>query len=558
MQNYDLPIGIENYSKVTKKYYIDKTMLIKDLIDYGEGKAILLTRPRRFGKSLALSTVDYFFNVKEDSTNLFNDKLIFKEEDLISKYMNQYPVVHLNMKGIECSSSFNIIDRVMDRVCLMYRNYPELLSSDKLSDAEKQEFSSIYNKKYSSDLIIPSLERLTRFLYKHYERKIILLIDEYDAPIQSAYDNGHFKGVMSFFKSFYGDALKGNDSLYFAFISGVLQISKESLFSGLNNLMVSSINSTFLSSYFGFSKEEVEMIIKDFELNIGIDTIEQYYGGYYIGNQKSMFNPWSVLNFVNERKFRTYWANTGTNELLTSIIGVNDSSEDLLDFLNNKSKKASFNPAISFFDINKNLKSSLSFLAQAGYLTIIPNLDDYFDDTYEYRIPNIEIFDTFRTEIIGRNIRENDMSAALKFKKAIFSQNVEDITSILEEYLLSSLSYYDLNDERNYHNSVTGLISVLFDNYIVKNEVDSGLGRCDILILPKRENEIGIVIEIKRSKAKNQISKSRLDSLAKEAIKQIKKKDYIEILRRINCRKIIAYGFAFQNKKSSISTEEIQ
>ena len=556
MKKMDLPIGVENFKEATKKYYIDKTLMIKDLIERGEGKAILLTRPRRFGKSLALSMVDYYFNIKENSSNLFIDKQIKDCGDNVLNKMNKYPVVHLNMKGVEYSETVSILDRTRDKICMLYREFPELLNSDKLSEVDRKEFSEIYNKTANDVLMISSLGRLTMFLYKHYGKRVILLIDEYDSPIESSYENGCYDLVMDFFKPLYSDALKGNDYLYFALISGVLQISKESLFSGLNNLMVASINNSYLSKYFGFSEFEVKNILADYELSVDYQTINRYYGGYYLPDGEMVCNPWSILNFVEERRLKTYWANTGTNELLMNIINLEHSSDELLDFLNNSSKKALFNPAISYKDLNGNAGASLSFLAQTGYLTIFGDYSGYQEELYEFRIPNQEIYDVFRLEIIGRTIPDTDMSIANKLKESILERDNDRISNILNEYLLSSLSPYDLKDERNYHNAVTGILSVLFDRYIVKNEINTGTGRCDIIMIPKNNNQPGIIVEIKQSKSKTQLSKARLTNLANKAIEQIKQKDYPELLRKNNCANIYLFGFAFQNKSSIIVSEE--
>ena len=558
MKTNDLPIGIENYEAAASKYYIDKTLMVRDLIEKGEGKAILLTRPRRFGKSLALSMVEHFFDIKRESRQLFEGKNIAKERGAVTANMNKYPVIHLNMKGIEGEAAQAILARTKDRIFLLYRQYPELLESPFLDEIERQEFNSVYKKEADDILLLSSLRRLSGFLRKHYGQKVILLIDEYDTPIESAYEHDCYDKVMAFFKPFYGDALKGNDDLYFSLVSGVLQISKESLFSGLNNLVVSSIGSTFLSSYFGFDEAEVCQILDDFSIPLDYETVSTHYGGYYLPGGKEVCNPWSILNFVQERKFRPYWANTGTNALLKEVLQLAGPGAGLLDFLNNGSKKARFSPSISYADLAHTSEASLSFLAQTGYLTMVGNNDDFVDDTYEFRIPNKEIYDVFRTEIIGRAVNTQDMSAALRLKTALLNRNEKEITSVLDEYLLSSLSYYDLGDERNYHNAITGLLSVLFDTHIVRNEVNAGKGRCDIMISPKQSGDFGIVIEIKLSKSKSQISKARLFALAQKALDQIREKGYTEPLIRQGCKEVLLYGLALWGKESALASDKMQ
>lgn len=297
-------------------------------------------------------------------------------------------------------------------------------------------------------------------------------------------------------------------------------------------------------------------MLKDFEVNVDPAVVREYYGGYLLSNGKEVYNPWSMLNFVEERKIKSFWANTGSNELLLSVIRMEKSRTSLLDFLNNATKKAPFNPAISYKDIRENAASSLSFLAQTGYLSLSADSSDYLNDVYEYRIPNREIYEVFKTEVIGRSVDPESMDAASRLKESILARQEEEIQSILQQYLLSALSTYDLSDERNYHNAITGLLAVLFDHYVVKNEVDSGTGRCDILMIPKEPKQIGIVIEVKRSRAKDPLSKARLNRLAAQALAQAKRKDYPEILRQAGCAAIYLYGFAFQNKASSIASEK--
>lgn len=557
MTDLDLPIGVDEFDVASKKYYIDKTLLINDIISQGEGKSILITRPRRFGKSLALSMVEYYFDIKIDSASLFKDKNISKcNENILSK-MNAYPVIHFSMKGIEGISATAIISRIKDRIYSLYRNYPELATSEKLSPIERQEYLELSSNTDNEALVISSLERLCRFLGKHYQKKVVLLLDEYDAPIESAYKYGFYQEIISFFKSFYGDAFKGNGNLYFALITGVLQISKESLFSGLNNLVVSSISSRFLSPYFGFDKREVKKMLEDYEIKLDLDTVWSYYGGYVLPSGEEIANPWSILNFVSERKLKTYWANTGENSLLLEIVNQEGPQPSLLDFLNNESKKFPFYLSLRYRDLGRNEGLSLSFLAQTGYLSIKGDKDNYLEDLYAYLIPNKEIYDVFKREIIGNQIPDSTLSIAEQLKTSLKEGNDESIKSILEEYLLFSLSYYDLHDERNYHNAVTGILAVLFDEYIVKNEIALGTGRCDIIMIPKSIDQMGIVLEIKCSKSKAQLSKARLQNLSLSAIEQIKKKDYAEWLRKAGCKNIRLYGLAFQNKAVAISSEAL-
>ena len=551
-----LPIGIDNFAEAVNHYYVDKTLLIKDLVDRAEGKSILLTRPRRFGKSLALSMVDYFFNCKVKSERLFKDKKIARAGLNYWAYLNAYPVVHLNMKGLEFSLLRNPIEAIKEKMSSLFRDYPELLSSTKLSDIDKQELQQIISKSANETLLADALRRLTRCLSLHYEKKVILLIDEYDAPLQLAYESGKFDEIMPLFKSLYGDALKSNDSLYFAFLTGVLQISKESLLSGLNNLDVASIDKKFLSPYFGFNQEEVNEMVHYYNFPVDYDQIRKYYGGYNRNNGQELCNPWSLINAIEEGRIAPYWTNTGENILLHKILRIENASSAILDFLNNPHKTAVFNPAISYKDINVNANASLSFLAQAGYLSLsLPQ--SIIGNTFEFIIPNEEIYNIFRTEIISRDIEDDQMDAALKLKNALLRGEKEEVSSVIQDYLLSAFSYFDFNDERNYHNALTGLLAVVFDRYIVKNEVATGTGRCDILLLPKSPNKVGILIEVKHSKSKSPISQPRLKESAQKGLVQIKNGDYIEILKKAECSSIYLYSIAFHRKTHAIVSDSI-
>lgn len=558
MPKLNLPLGVDDFGGAARQYYVDKTLLINDIITQCEGKSILITRPRRFGKSLALSMVDYYFDIKKDSASLFRDKKIQSCGEYVLSKRNAYPVIHLNMKGIEANTSSLLLSRVKDRIITLYRNYPELATSEKLSPIERQEYQKLATYCKDEALFISALERLCRYLEKHYSQKVILLLDEYDAPIESAYQNGFYEEVITFFKSFYGDAFKGNSHLYFALITGVLQVSKESLFSGLNNLVVSSISSRLFAPYFGFNREEVQAMLDYYEIRLDLDTVWSYYGGYTLPTREEIANPWSILSFLSERKLKAYWANTGENSLLCRIIHQEGSRSSLLDFLNNETKKSPFYSSLSYRDLDQGEGLSLSFLASTGYLSLKGDPDNYLEDLYSYAIPNKEIYGVFKTEVIGKEVDAATLSLAEELKKALSEGDSERIKSILEEYLLSALSYYDLQDERNYHNAITGMLAVLFDEYIVKNEVASGTGRCDVILIPKSPSYIGIVIEIKRSKSKAQLSKARLETLSLGAISQIKKKDYSEWLRKVGCSQILLYGFAFQKKMAAISVQALK
>ena len=551
-----VPIGIEDYAKAQNYYYIDKTLLIKDILNNNIGKSLLVTRPRRFGKSLNLSMLEYFFSNKYDSKSVFNDKAIFLEQKLCSDHMNKYPVIRLNFKNIMATSYDNLCNQIISTISNAYKKFPEIANSQVLFDIEKQEFLNILEKKYTEPFkYTDSILNLSSYLSRIYETNVIILIDEYDTPIQSSYDSDFYEEAMPFFKSFYSSTLKGNEYALFSFITGVLEIGKESLFSGLNNLAVATIIDKQFMNYFGFTEQEVKDMLNYYNINQSIDVIKDWYGGYGTIDT-NIFNPWSIINYIETRDLSYYWVNTGTNSLISSLIEHNherliQNKESFSEFLNNTKLTIAFNPKISYRDINNNADSLFSFLVQTGYLTARKSSNN----EYSIFIPNKEIQFVFKNEIIASNTPKETLNIASSLKGAFISASTDSIKEILEKYILSSFSYYDLTDEKNYQVLITGILATLFDEYVVKSEVNNKNGRCDILISPKENQKLGIVIEIKKYKTKT--SKARLQNYAMLAISQIKEKQYYQELEVRKIEKIILYGIAFDKKTLEIKYEEI-
>jgi len=551
-----VPIGIEDYRNAQKYYYIDKTLLIKDLLDDCIGKSILITRPRRFGKNLNLSMLDNYFNIKYDSEELFNDKLIKTDFDDYSLYLNNYPVIRFNLKSAYSNDHESQMNSIMKEISSLFRNFPELINSKELFDIEKENFLSIANEKVKEYyLYSTSIRDLSSYLYKHYKKKVIILIDEYDQPIESAYEKGFYNETIDFFKSLFSSSLKGNDNCFFAVVTGVLEVNKESLFSGLNNLSTYSNFDNRFTEYFGFTESEIKELLRYYQLENNFDEVKKWYGGY--GNKNiEIYNPWSVLNYIDKKSIGLYWVNTGTNELINNLInnlkneGFN-SKEFFSEYLNNENKKILFNPLISYKDLNNTIDSLLSFLVQTGYLVLKKDNDIYS----HILIPNLEINQLFEKEIISSNIKNDSITKLLDFKNSIKENNVDKISSILKDYILSSFSYFDLTNEKEYQILIVGLLSILFDQYIVKSEVNNKYGRCDILIRPKNNKDIAIVIELK--KYKGTLSSARLESKSLEALNQIIEKEYYQELKLENIKKIIIYSFVFDDKHNSIMSREI-
>lgn len=549
-----LPIGLEDYIQATNTYYVDKTTIIKDIIDYFVGKSVLITRPRRFGKSLMLSMLDYFFTNKGDFAKYFENKEIFTLGQTYKDLLNKFPVIHLNMKNVYADSEETLISNTIDLISNLYAQFDELLYSDKLTDFEKEEFDNVLKKKSDNrkDYVF-SILRLSEFLYKHYEKKVIILLDEYDTPLEISFQKKFYDKVIEFYSKFYSSFLKGNNYLYFSIITGVLEIAKESIFSDLNNLNVFDVTEDTFIEYFGFTEGDVKKIFKDFDCNFDFEQVKKWYGGY--GNKRvEIFNPWSILNLISKERFLPYWVNSGSNETINNLISEFDGSLILLNrLIQNKNELFSYTNTTSYKDIKHDFKTLCSYLVQSGYL--VAEYSGY-EDKFILRVPNYEISKLFTEEIIARNIPDKNLSTANVLKEALISGDTNKITRALEEHILQSYSYYDLKSEKEYQIMLVAIFATLFFSHIVKSEVNNSNGRCDIMVKPKENNDVGMVIELK--KYKGRLSESRLSALSKKAIEQIKDLRYYTELEQYGVKKILLYGFAFDDHKEKITFEEIE
>ena len=547
----NLPIGVEDYLNAQRLFYVDKTLLIRDVIDFGMYKSLLFTRPRRFGKSLNLSMLEYYFTNSGEYGYAFEGKKISGAGEKYREHLNRYPVIRINLKDVYSPTFAGMSLLIKQIISEQYIRFNVLESSDKLTEYEKDEYRKVASMAVEDvDYYVTSIQRLSSCLFKHFGERVVILIDEYDAPIEQAFEFGYYEEALLFFKRFYSHSIKGNGNALLSVITGVLEVSKESLYSGFNNPVVASVYSDDFTEYFGFTADEVRMLLDSFGVDADIGEIRRYYGGY--GNGKvEVFNPWSVLNYINEETYKAYWTNTGTTSLLSKVInniGLGG-EESFAEYINSDSPVA-LDPSINFQDLD-DLNAVYSYLVQLGYL--VARRESF--DRYRIRIPNAEIRSIFEKEIIGRNARRGPMPAAQRLREALESADVDGISEVLETYILDSYSYYDLRDEKDYQNIITGILSVVFDDYVTKSEVNSKSGRCDIMISPKRRNDLGIVLEIKRYG--NSISRKRLEGYAAAALGQIKGNAYYSELIRRDCDRILLYGFAFDANKVAVQSEEV-
>ena len=545
-----LPVGVENYVIAQQYYFVDKTLFIKDLIDGYLGKSLLITRPRRFGKTLMMSMVDCYFDINQDNADAFMDKKIYKAGDKYLSFLHSIPVIHINMKNVRGKTREEIIAKTKNEIAMLYRKHDYLLHSDSLYESDIQAMEDIISGKEDRDYIYEqALYKLSSYLYFHFHKQVIILIDEYDTPLESAFENNLYDECIDFFKELYSSSLKGNDFIILSICTGVLEISKESLFSGLNNLEVCSIINDDLSNYFGFNKEEIMDMISYYGCDVTIDDLTLWYGGYYVGHDE-LYNPWSIINYFKNNSLSPYWVNSGSNSLIDTIL-TEDSRKDLISVLSSETT-VSFNTAINYRDLLDEETAIYSYLVHAGYLT----MKDMGNNTYQLNVVNREIREMFEKDIIGRNINKPHLLLAEQLRNAFVQGDINDISRVLEEYILVSYSYMNLTKEKDFQNMLTGLLAVLFEEYVVKSEVTSKLGRCDIMISPKKEHDLGIVIELKHYDY--QLSKKNLKTKVDLAIGQIEKHRYYQELQQRNCSRIILYGFVFDKKRHLLEMKDVK
>ena len=549
-----LPImlGTKNYLEATGKYYVDKTLLIRDILQTAFGGSVIITRPRRFGKSLTLSMLEYFFTNEGDYAYAFADKKIAEEKELCKTHMNQYPVIHLNMKDVYGSSLSEIKESLADTLSMLSRRYAYLLDSDKLLDLEKEELKRYMDKSADDTLLFSCLRRLSIALYKHFGKKVIVLVDEYDAPIARLGDACPHEDAVDMLRPLYSNGFKGNDCVALSVLTGVLHFSKESLFSGLNNPIDASVVDAFLHPYFGFSEEEVNKIIEYYELPTDVDTLRRWYGGFNRLNGLELFNPWSIMNYALNRRLTPYWVNTGSNRLLKEIVATHDATR-LLDVVGKEGASIYFIKEINYQNYASNRNTLLSFLVQSGYLSV----SSIEENQCQFAFPNEEITTLFEHEILTRGYPV-DEDYASKIRRSLLEADAASLTTYLHDYVLACLSYFDVPNEKAYQSLITGMLAMLFTRYVIRSEVNVGKGRCDILITPKAMHGVGLVLEIKQSNAKKEPSRTNLEKIAQSALLQIKEKDYGEELSSRRCSKKLFYGLAFYKKSVAIAVDVME
>ena len=548
-----LPIGISDYRlAVTEYYYIDKTMLIKDFIDE-RPMVSLFTRPRRFGKTLNMDMIRTFFEKTDEDTSIyFKDKKIWGCGKKYQEYQGKYPVVFVSFKDVKFNTWEETYNAIKELFSKEASRHTELLTSEKLSDFEKKDFENLLSGDISTVDLSNAFLNLSRMLHEHHGKAPVIIIDEYDTPIQQGHVKGYYDEVIGFMRNLFSGGLKDNKHLSFGFMTGILRVAKESIFSGLNNLTINSILDNKYSEYFGFTQDEVKMMAEYYGAPEKYDEILAWYDGYKFGDTE-IFNPWSVINyFRNECQARAYWQSTGSNDIIGEILG--EATEDIYKRLNALLQGESFltyiDTGVIYPQIKNNPSSVYSFLLVAGYLKVVRS-DSAFGGDFmcEVALPNKEITFVYNKEILSKLNNIIPQATAIAIQEAIYSGDGESLQEQLGKLLIQSASCYDTAGENFYHGLVLGLCAMLDNRYIITSNRESGEGRYDISLCPKDSKMPGIIIELK---AEKDADEKELKELAKIALKQIIDKKYDTEMQTKGIKTIIKYGVAFSGKHVEI------
>ena len=533
-----IPIGIDDFKKIRENnyYYIDKTNFIEE-IGKNVGKTLLFTRPRRFGKTLNISMLKYFFDIKnkEENKKLFQNLYIEKSD--FFEEQGAYPVVYISLKGIKADTWENCLSGIKTLLRELYEEYSFI--KEKLSLSEQIEYDKIWLKKEDGEYR-NALKNLTSFLYEYYKKEVILLIDEYDSPLINAYEYGFYDEAVLFFKLFYGEALKTNPYLRMGIMTGIIRVIKAGIFSDLNNLKVYSILEKEYSDFYGFTQEEVEKALKNFNIEYELPEVKAWYDGYRFGNS-DVYNPWSILNFIQSEELRPYWIETSGNFLINDILkNVSTETIEILEHLFNgisMEENISSNSDLSVLMREDEIWELLLF---SGYLTIDEKIGESYEDIYTLRLPNREVKEFFRKKFIDVNFGE---STFRKSMEALKKNNIKDFEKYLQNILLKSTSFHDTKSKIFYHGLILGMMFYLDRDYIVKSNEESGLGRYDVSIEPRNKNNIAYILEFKVTKNEEDLEKE-----SKEAIEQIISKKYDTSLKERGLKEIVFLGIAFCGK----------
>ena len=552
-----LPIGIADYVRAqTEYYYVDKTLLIKDFLDQ-KPLVSLFTRPRRFGKTLNMDMLRVFFEISdEDTGRYFTDKKIWQCGEEYRAYQGKFPVIFLTFKDVKFATWENTIDKISALLQEEYDRHKEVMHGDQLASYEKEYFTRILNKTASEVELSAALEQLSKMLTKYYGTAPIIIIDEYDTPIQEGYSKDFYEKIVGFMRNFFSGAFKDNKNLSYGFLTGILRIAQESIFSGLNNLAVNTVLDNEYDQYFGFTNVEIHEMLKYYGALGKEKELKEWYDGYLFGS-KEIYNPWSVINYISKGCTpQAYWVNTGKNEILEDVLKVatDDVTEKLFSLLQGRPAIARIDQNVVYRSLTKEPANIYSLLLVAGYLKATKK-QLQADGSYlcEVSIPNKEIAVVYTSEILSHLVQIGAISntTADKIAESLYANDQRKLQRAISDYLDQTISFYDAGAEGFYHGLVLGLIALMDNQYKIKSNREAGDGRYDICLIPRKNIYPGIIMELKWKK---DLADDSLELLAKEALSQIDKNRYDLEIKEDGITDILKFGIAFSGKKIQIQT----
>lgn len=550
-----LPVGTTNYKKICEdSYYVDKTLLIKEILDEKVNVA-LFTRPRRFGKTLNMDMLRTFFEkTAEDTGRYFQDKKIWQQGEKYTSHQGQYPVIFLSLKDIKARKWQYAFDALKYIISVEYMRHSELKRSSELEEADIELYNRIVKNQAGYMEYVFSLQALSRMLHQHHKQAPVIIIDEYDTPIQEGFVNGYYDDAVEFIRSFFSAALKDNPHARQIVMTGILRIAKESIFSGLNNIRVFSVLDKKFSEFFGFTTSEVQQMAAYYEQTDKLPELKAWYDGYKFGDTE-IFNPWSVINyFSNNCQAMPYWVQTSANTIIQEILKTyNDDTYINLHALLGKTEVQSIvRTNIIYPKLKEPQTNILGFLLMTGYLkSTSTELDARGDYICRLSIPNKEIKTIYYNEILSLLTEDIGENTVMNLANALYDKDAAKIKEALNKFMLKTISYYDNLKENYYHGLMLGLLAIGESNYDIRSNRESGLGRYDIQLIPKKSALPGIIIEVK---AADKDAGVELSKLAQTALKQIDEKKYDTELCAQCVNDIIKYGVAFQGKNVEIVT----
>ena len=551
MRKKAVPVGIEDFERIVREdyYYVDKTQLIEELL-INRAPVTLFTRPRRFGKTLNMSMIKYFFDVKnkEENKKLFENLKIYNSEYMSEQ--GKYPVIFISLKDLKGDTWEECLKRLKLFIFDLYAEFEYI--REKMNEWDKRKFEKVLYEKEDTDYIM-SLKFLSDSLYKYYGEKVIILIDEYDAPIINTFDKGYYNEAVNFFQTFYSSALKTNSSLKYGILTGITRIIKEGIFSGLNNLYVNTILSRDYSEYFGLLESEVVEMLDYFDMKYKIEEVREWYNGYIFG-ESEVYNPWSIINYIREKEIKAYWANVSGNTLLENMLNHAGESvyEDLKRFTDGESIEKYISDGTTIKSLLSNDNEIWQLLLYSGYLTKDRKQKEIdvtteYTDVYNLRIPNKEIRkyfgNMFLNRFFGTEVKTNILMKALE------GGDIKKFEKTLGEIMINMLSHFDLDKEMEkiYQVFMIGLVGFLMGKYEIISNDESGYGRYDLAMIPIKSNEKAYLMEFKISKTKKGMEES-----AEKALKQIDEKKYDTKLKARGIKNILKIGIAFYGKEVKV------